>query len=260
MAGESITAYVRVREDGACATTSIDAARQGFALLGVECRSFRHIKEIPPGPANMPVGFVSEVQAQLAGLGIVAPDIDYPPELARWMGRSMTRTTIGLAELYLYENPAGRYFIKPVRDKAFEANFIDYPEDLRRLAHLADDTEIWIGRYIPLGTEYRCYVCSSGAQRLCLGICRYRGQDRAPVDRDEVAAMIRAYSAAPAAYTLDVAVGDGGLRLVEVNDGYSVQNYGLAPRDYAIWLMARWADLTGIDPLPACPDALFAVE
>lgn len=226
-------------------------------MLGVECRSFQNIDEIPTQPVNMPVGFVGEVQGQLARLGIAAPDMDYPPELSRWMGRAMTRTTIGLAELYLYEHPASRYFIKPVRDKAFDAAFIDYHEDLRRFSHLPGDTEIWIGPYISLGTEYRCYIYRQKQENLCLGIYRYRGHGGNPVDNEEIAAMMRAYSAAPAAYTLDVAMGEDGLHLVEVNDGYAVQNYGLAPCDYAVWLMARWAELAGTEPPAARPCAAF---
>lgn len=76
------------------------------AELGLPCRDFSGIEEIPPAREHMLVGFVGEVQGQLMRLGVAAPDIDYPPELSRWMGRVMSKTTLELAELYMYEHPA----------------------------------------------------------------------------------------------------------------------------------------------------------
>lgn len=61
-----------------------------------------------------------------------------------------------------------------------------------------------------------------------------------------------AFDDAPAAYAMDWGVTDDGRTLlVEVNEGYSVGAYGLYFTDYARFLSARWAQLTGTTGLCA---------
>lgn len=250
-------AYIR-EKNGECASLSIYSALQGFDFLGIPYKTYKRVEEIPLDPKCITVGFVDEVQSQLLRLGIKAPDIDYPPELNPWMGRIMEKTILNLVKRYIYEKPAMRYFIKPVRDKEFNAAFIEYPEDLSRFKNIPGDTPVWIGPYVSLGTEYRCYIYKNGEKNHCIGSYRYRGDISLRPDYCEISKMIDAYSSAPAAYALDIAVdANRVMRLVEVNDGYSIQNYGLSSADYAIWLMARWNQLVGEEAYKNLPSGLL---
>lgn len=57
-------------------------------------------------------------------------------------------------------------------------------------------------------------------------------------------ACIARYEKAPRGYALDLGVTkEGATLLVEVNDGYSLGSYGLAPVAYANLLSARCSDL-----------------
>jgi len=38
---------------------------------------------------------------------------------------------------------------------------------------------------------------------------------------------------------------EGHMKLVEINDGHSLGTYGIGALDYAKFLSARWAQLTG---------------
>ena len=59
-----------------------------------------------------------------------------------------------------------------------------------------------------------------------------------------VKAAVAAFREAPAAYALGVGVcEDGRTLVVEVNDGYAIGSYRLAPVIYAALLDARWSQL-----------------
>jgi len=63
-----------------------------------------------------------------------------------------------------------------------------------------------------------------------------------------VNAAVNDYIDIPAACSLDFGITDyGRTLLVEINDGFSIGAYGLDEELYAKFLMARWAEIIGID-------------
>ena len=67
-------------------------------------------------------------------------------------------------------------------------------------------------------------------------------------DTKVIAEAIKDYPSMPAGCALDFGVTDKRTTiLVEMNDGYSLGAYGLAPVLYARLLAARWAEMTGSD-------------
>lgn len=250
-------AYIRER-DGKCASSSVNSALQGFNFLGVPYRTYKSVEEIPTDPRCIPVGFANEIRSQLLRLGITAPYIDYPPELLPWMGRKMKKITLGYAQEYMNQKQEKRYFMKPVRDKVFDVSFLKGTQDLKSFSHLPKDTQVWIGPYVSFGTEYRCYIYKKEEKSYCIGSYRYKGDGNLFPDDCQIFKMIEDYSSAPAAYALDIAVDAGKvMRLVAVNDGYSVENYGMTPEDYAIWLIARWNQLVGEKAYQKLPSGLL---
>ncbi len=55
--------------------------------------------------------------------------------------------------------------------------------------------------------------------------------------------MIQSW-AGPSCYALDVGIIGSVTALVEINDFYSIGNYGLGPKEYVEMLMLRWSQLT----------------
>ena len=49
------------------------------------------ISQVPLSKENMIVGFVNEVRGYLVQLGISTPDIDYPEELTKYLGRKIKK-------------------------------------------------------------------------------------------------------------------------------------------------------------------------
>lgn len=117
----------------------------------------------------VPVGSVEFVQAfaMVAGIGALAP-IDYPPDLQRFLGRSVARMTLGEAKTML------GLFVKPVMTKQFEARICrsakDYPD-------LPDDTLVWVSEPVSFEAEFRFYVCNANI----LGYAQYGEADDYPI-------------------------------------------------------------------------------
>lgn len=75
-----------------------------------------------------------------------------------------------------------------------------------------------------------------------------RRKHRITLRKQLVEHCIRDYTSQPAGYAMDFGVTDKGETvLIEVNDGFAVASYGLFHIDYAKFLSARWAELTGTE-------------
>jgi hypothetical protein len=78
-------------------------------------------------------------------------------------------------------------------------------------------------------------------------LCRYQGDVFRYPDARVIQQAIADHSrTAPAGYGIDFGVlTDGRTVLVEVNEGYSLNPYGLESMEYAELLEARWLELMG---------------
>lgn len=203
----------------------------------------------------VPVGSVEFARARMRQIGISEPLIgSYPDALRSFLMRSLERTTLGDA--------APGSFVKPVRVKAFDA-ITDYPGFETCGLNLPAETPCWSSPKQTWLSEYRAYILDGDLA----GIAQYGEGDDWDLGEPLLAqlhAMIRAWTGAPAAYALDVAVVvneqletlwdkgcnygtilNGSLALVEVNDGWATGYYrdAFSPREYAAWLNARWMEL-----------------
>jgi hypothetical protein len=195
-----------------------------------------------------PVGSVAFLREAMRVSGIPEPpSISYPPALASYLRRTVTRGT--LASL------TGTVFVKPLRVKLFTGFVCDGrdgpAEDLLHdhqqfavLVTLPAETEVWIAEPVKWVSEVRYYVLDG----VIVGHGRYDGGPDDAVLPDEwvVTAMVHAFADAPASYALDVGVLDNGeTALVEANDGWALGYYrgSLQVRDYARLLESRWRQL-----------------
>jgi len=108
-------------------------------------------------------------------------------------------------------------------------------------------------------SEYRVFVQHGDP----VDLRPYTGDPLIVPDPAQIRGALRAYRDGPAGYALDFGVTDDGRTLVmEVNDGYAIGAYGLAPVRYAALIAARWAELreqaaardAGQDPSPRARD------
>jgi hypothetical protein len=234
-------AYIRYREDLPESVNNF-AALDGFRQLGVETAPFYGFGDIEEltdlGPEVMVVGFVGDVWNALRKMGRPLPKpMDYPEELRPWLGREVSRSTLGDVRRKL--DP---FFFKPVEEKLF-TGFVwrSAMGDQIRVASLPDETEVWVSDEVEFVSEYRCFVQDDEL----VGVRHYKGDAFVAPKKALVLEAIQAFQSGPRAYSLDFGVTDSGeTKLVEVNDAYALGHYGLPSITYARLIDARWEELT----------------
>lgn len=198
------------------------------------------------------VGHIAAVQRALERAGREAPDVpDFPAELRPWLGRPLSRSTLGEVRRRLEEEPAAfPLHVKPALDnRLFKGTLIRAFRDLIPLAAVDAEAEVWVQGPVEFVSEWRAYV--QGGE--ILRVCNYMGDPLRFPERGVLEAGLAAFVTAPVAYGVDWGVtASGQTLLVEVNDAYALGNYGLHGHEMAGFMEARWRELTrGGDPSTA---------
>jgi len=188
------------------------------------------------------IGGVQSCRTALFKLGLRDFDVPcYPEGLKIFMGRAVELTTLGKVVSGIRDPK--RYlnkFVKPVAPKRFKAFLTHNEEDYAGLFNLEYDEKVYAADIVEFSTEWRVYVKRNEIIR----ICNYAGKPTVFPNTNVIRTMIDAWKG-PCCYALDVGVVQGQTLLVEVNDFYSIGNYGLFPTEYAEMLLLRWKELTG---------------
>lgn len=199
----------------------------------------------------MPVGSVEFVRSAMRKADVIEPgSMSYPQAIEHLLRRNVHMVRAG--------SVLGTWFIKPCTTKAFNGFVFDTmsePEEYddhdreqyAAFVALPPDTLVWQSEVVRFASEWRYYVLEGKV----VGSARYDqlGEEGAPSpDQTVVAEAVQAMadSGAPAAYSLDLGVLEGGeTALVEANDAWALGCYGrcVAPRDYLAMLAARWEQL-----------------
>lgn len=240
-------AYVQA-QDGVPATDSFFRAWDGFRKRGIPCELFEppqlEQRLLPLARETLVVGGVAIAEAAMTAVGITVPAADNLPAcLARYRGRKAWTSTWGeLRARYGKKGPPDPLFVKPLRrNKGFPAVALYDAADIATMTHLPDGHEVLVSEYVVFVSEWRCFV----RHGQILDLCRYQGDvfryPDAQVIKDAVADFDRV---APAGYGIDFGVlTNGRTVLVEVNEGYSLNPYGLDSMEYSELLEARWVQL-----------------
>lgn len=236
-------AFIQSNSNGEFYNVNAFVANEGFASFGWETVKYSDVNEIPDlDPEDVVVGGIGNVRKRLELLGCVRKqgEIDYPPSLIPFLGRKIWASTVQ----ELFEQPENwNVFIKP-KDitKKFAGKVVKEYRDFIGLLDENGDTAIWCSEIADFRTEWRCFIRYGEV----LDIRPYKGAWDSKLDLTFVRNAVDAFSEAPAAYGLDVGLDrEGKMKLVEINDGHSLGTYGIAPSNYARFLSARWAELTG---------------
>lgn len=231
-----------------------DAAK-GLKVLGYNVQGFdrESLSRLPLRKSTVVKGSIGTVRKALDLLGVPQPrNVDIPESLVQFTNREIKVTTLGRIRA---KNE--RVFIKPYEfQKAFEGHmyhggyersFYRTSERYKDYATLKypDSFKVLAAEPVNFEQEWRVYVLRGKI----LGAFGYHGnEDAMPTHlRRKVPAIVKAYKDAPAAYAIDLGIIEGrGLSLVEVNEGFSLGNYGLPKPTYAQMVEARWYEMVGL--------------
>jgi hypothetical protein len=224
---------------------NVFCAFYGFSILGWECIPFNS-NEIPEDlrQGDVVVAGIGTFKKAVEQLGLTCPnEVDYPPELEEFYGRKMWSDN--LKNVYMNQE-SWPIFVKPKRQKLFTGKYIKSTRDVIGLG--ADETvDVWCSEPVDFVSEWRCYV----RYGQILDVRNYKGDWSILPNKKIVEQAIKEYTSQTAGYGIDFGVTKEGRTLVvEVNDGFSLGSYGLAPIKYAQLLTARWFELMNRpDPL-----------
>lgn len=243
-------AYIQA-QNNIPAAESFYRAWDGFRKRGVPCELFEPTQLTQGALAlsrdTLVAGGVPVVEAALAALGIAVPVADNLPAcLTKYRGRRVWPSTWGtLRSEYAKSAPREPLWVKPLRrNKSFPSVAVYDADDLPDAERLPDASEVLVAEYVTFVSEWRCFVRNGEV----LDLCRYQGDVFRYPDPRVIKEALADYSRiAPAAYGIDFGVlTDGRTVLVEVNEGYSLNPYGLEAMEYSELLEARWVQLAGL--------------
>jgi len=172
--------------------------------------------------------------------GIETPNyLGYPKQLKQFLGREIIETTFGKSQQIKLP-----FFIKPAKGvKKFTGALVSGIKSLeffKEFDNVIDSDPIFLSEPIEFISEYRCFVHEEKLK----GIQFYLGDFKVFPDVKVIEKMIRAYTSANCAYTLDVGVTDGGdTLLVEVNDMWAIGSYGMDSKIYALMCVRRMREI-----------------
>jgi hypothetical protein len=243
-----VIAYILTDPQGQIRDRDMLDLYDGFLSLNIKTKFYKQYDPVQNKDfctkEDVVLGHVAICLQVMKNLDVPDPSLPYyPTELKEWFGRNIIRTDLRHFEKILEENEGfGKdYFVKPVKNKLFTGTCMNSVHDIPRLGGISKNTKVYVSSYVKFVAEFRVYVYKNKI----VDVFRYWGDDwKINVNPDIVDKMVSALTNMPIFYSLDVGVDDKGRTLlIEINDGYALGNYGLAPIDYAKMSMDRWQEI-----------------
>lgn len=234
-----------------------DSAAAGFKKLGYKLQGFtsKNIEEAPLAKTRPVRGSIYSVRRALELLGVPQPENrDIPDCLKPFAGREIWTSTL---QAVRHKNEP--VFIKPLLiQKGFEGHIFhgnkgslssqDYQTD-----NLPGNYKVLCQEPVKWVKEWRVYILNGEI----VGTQQYdhcslpdgwtlEMRDKLKPNYHTVRKMLSALGKeAPAGFSLDVGVmyEKKGTFLVEMNEGFSIGNYGIPDKTYARIIEARWNEL-----------------
>lgn len=194
--------------------------------------------------ATMVVGHIDVVESAMRQLGVTPPvGESYPEALRPFLLRRVIPSTLRALEEHFRSADSRPVFIKPRSQlKRFTGFVCNCELDLSRLHGVSRQTPIWFGEVVRFVSEHRVFVVDG----VIRDVRPYAGDEACMPDREFIDRAVRAWTQSGEAargYGIDFGVlDDGRTALVELNDGYGLGSYGLAPVHYVDLCIARWEE------------------
>ena len=188
---------------------------------------------------TMPVGSVEFVSEALAQLGVERPrPIPTPESLQR---RQVQQMPLSQARWVAARSPL---FVKPADVVKLFTGAVFTEATVGKLYRFPGDTQVLTAAPVEFVAEWRGYYVNG----IRVGLWQYLpGDTLLPVPSDEEMKTVDEVAATLpyAGFSVDVGRLDTGeLDVVELNDGWALGDYGLAPQDYYALMRSRWRQLT----------------
>ena len=234
-------------EHGEFISVPIYTLWDGCRQLGIQTKSFTQdeINTIDISRETLVTGGVGIVRKAFTRLGVPQPTVgEIPPkEVLDLYGRHIWSTT--MAEVRQGYEDGKHFFIKPLKmHKEFSGHVTS--GDISRLAmtaYLPNDFEILASEIMNFQSEYRLFIHKGK-----IVSCKfYRGDFRKLVDFAVAEAFLEKIQNPPIGYSLDLGVAENEKTyIVEINDAFSLGNYGLSSIIYTKIVIDRWEEIVGI--------------
>jgi len=172
------------------------------------------------------------------------PNVDLPEALAPWFGRTVRHAKMGEIRS-LVDGPSFEPFhVKPLtRHKLFNGTVVREFRDLIPTASILNEVKVLVQGIVEFVSEWRAYVVRGEI----IHVGRYRGDPLLFPDVRVMSEALAAFANRPIALAMDWGVTSSGQTLlVEVNDGYSLGNFGLQGPEYTAMIEVRWRELMGL--------------
>ena len=174
------------------------------------------------------------------------PVLHLPPSLSPWIGRFTWESTLGevrnQVDSEISFNP---FHVKPLlQHKLFKGTVVYGLRDLIASASLPDETPVLAQQRIEFVSEWRVSVLRDKI----LHVAHYKGNPLLFPDVPSMQSAIESFNERPIAFGMDWGITAGGQTLlVEVNDAYEMESYGLRGMTFTAMVEARWRQLMGLD-------------
>lgn len=177
---------------------------------------------------------------------------DYPESLAKFFHRTIWQSSLGKLEATLYQGRNKPIFAKPAnRSKRFTGKIFDSFHDLWVVSRVSRQEKIWCSEVVYWLNEYRVYLIKDrNSDSQIVGIYPYNLEQHKTVEKIDLSIVREAIQClddageSVAGYALDFGILETGeTALIEMNDGFSLGNYGLSDRLYTNLILARWEEL-----------------
>jgi hypothetical protein len=231
----------------------------GLRKLGYNVKGFlpTELETLDLSKRTIVKGSIRTVRRALTLLGVPQPkNLDIPNELKEFAQRKVWATTLGEVR-NAWKRDRKKVFIKPLNwQKAFcgvvyeqvadyyGSNILRDPYSVREWP---DNFPVLAQEVVYFDGEWRAYIL----KKEILGVrgYGYNALDKERPKNSFVQEMVDKFKSQPAAYALDFGwiKSNGKLipALVEVNEGFSLGNYGISRLNYAKMVEARWYDMVG---------------
>jgi len=219
------------------------SAYLGFRDRQANIFFFENIEEVPVRKNVILVASIENTNAFFQKLGLPPKQaINIPSCLMKYAQRTIEYMTIG----EFLKTDKFPIFVKPNgKSKEFVAGVVSNAKHLTFFHDLPLETKAMTSEVVNIISEYRCYVIEGELK----GIKHYAGDFTIFPDVDIIKHAILDYKDAPSGYAIDFGIEYNKKHnyydtiLIEVNDGFSIGNYGLENSIYVTLLCKRWLEI-----------------
>lgn len=193
---------------------------------------YEDIKSVPVDRSICIIGSIEDTRYYLKQLGIhIKEDMSLPDQIEPLVKRFIKKTdkiTIPHTGRYFVKKADGYKILEPFIGKYKEGDIVGL------------GAPFIFSEEVEFISEYRVFVYNG----VIVGIKHYLGDCTIFPDIDFIKLLIKNYTNAPIAYTLDVGINEKGVTdFIECNDMWAVGSYGLEPSIFTRMLIDRWVEI-----------------